>query len=170
MDTFALILSVIGSLNWGLVGIFRFDLVAWIFGGQTSVISRIIYTLVGLAGIWCISFLFRKRARSGAGAGAKPPAPPFMLSHPVDMPTEKGTAKFRRRLILMVSKEFQKILIVRKAASLCDALQGQIRIEHQRLDLLHSRLIDRLLDADAEVLTKHAVEIVRVILHFPCDI
>ena len=55
MDTFALILSVIGSLNWGLVGIFKFDLVAWIFGGQTSVISRIIYTLVGLAGIWCIS-------------------------------------------------------------------------------------------------------------------
>ena len=59
MDTFALILSVIGSLNWGLVGIFKFDLVAWIFGGQTSVISRIIYTLVGLAGIWCITLLFR---------------------------------------------------------------------------------------------------------------
>ena len=66
MDTFALILSVIGSLNWGLVGIFKFDLVAWIFGGQTSVISRIIYTLVGLAGIWCSSFLFRKRALASA--------------------------------------------------------------------------------------------------------
>ena len=50
MDTLALILSIIGSLNWGLVGIFRFDLVAWLFGGQGSVISRIIFTLVGLAG------------------------------------------------------------------------------------------------------------------------
>ena len=60
MDTVALILSIIGSLNWGLVGIFKFDLVAWIFGGQTAVISRIIYALVGLAGLWCITLLFRK--------------------------------------------------------------------------------------------------------------
>jgi uncharacterized membrane protein YuzA (DUF378 family) len=60
MDTIALILSIIGSLNWGLVGIFKFDLVAWLFGGQDAVISRIVYTLVGLAGIWCISLLFRK--------------------------------------------------------------------------------------------------------------
>lgn len=60
MDTIALILSIIGSLNWGLVGIFQFDLVAWIFGGQDAVLSRVIYTLVGLAGIWCISLLFRK--------------------------------------------------------------------------------------------------------------
>ena len=60
MDTIALILSIIGSLNWGLVGIFQFDLVAWLFGGQGSVISRIIYTLVGLAGLWCVSFLFRR--------------------------------------------------------------------------------------------------------------
>ena len=52
MDTLALILSIIGSLNWGLVGIFQFDLVAWLFGGQGSVVSRIIYTLVGLAGLW----------------------------------------------------------------------------------------------------------------------
>ena len=60
MDTLALILSIIGSLNWGLVGIFKFDLVAWIFGGQTATVSRIIYTLVGLAGLWCISLLFRR--------------------------------------------------------------------------------------------------------------
>ena len=66
MDTFALILSIIGSINWGLVGIFKFDLVAWIFGGQTSGVSRIIYTIVGLAGIWCISLLFRKRALATA--------------------------------------------------------------------------------------------------------
>ncbi len=57
-----MLLSIIGSLNWGLVGIFRFDLVAWIFGGQTGLVSRIIYTLVGLAGVWCISLLFRRRA------------------------------------------------------------------------------------------------------------
>ncbi len=60
MDILALVLSIIGSLNWGLVGIFRFDLVAWLFGGQSSVISRIIYTLVGLAGLWCISILVRR--------------------------------------------------------------------------------------------------------------
>ena len=60
MDTLALILSIIGSLNWGLVGIFQFDLVAWLFGGQSAVFSRIIYALVGLAGLWCISLLFRK--------------------------------------------------------------------------------------------------------------
>ena len=60
MDTIALILSIIGSLNWGLVGIFRFDLVAWLFGGQAALISRIIYTLVGLSALWCISLLFRK--------------------------------------------------------------------------------------------------------------
>ncbi len=61
MDTIALILSIIGCLNWGLVGIFRFDLVAWLFGGQTAVVSRIVYTLVALAGVWCISLLFRDR-------------------------------------------------------------------------------------------------------------
>lgn len=60
MDTIALILSIIGSLNWGLVGIFRFDLVAWLFGGQSSIFSRIIYTIVGLAGLWCVSFLLRR--------------------------------------------------------------------------------------------------------------
>ena len=60
MDTLALILSIIGSLNWGLVGIFKFDLVAWLLGGQGSVLSRIIYTVVGLAGLWCITLLFRK--------------------------------------------------------------------------------------------------------------
>ena len=60
MDTLALILAIIGSVNWGLVGIFRFDLVAWIIGGQAAVISRIIYTLVGLAGLWCITLLFRR--------------------------------------------------------------------------------------------------------------
>ena len=60
MDTIALILSIIGSINWGLVGIFQFDLVAWIFGGQDAVISRIIYGVIALAGLWCISLLFRK--------------------------------------------------------------------------------------------------------------
>lgn len=60
MDTIALILSIIGSINWGLVGLFRFDLVAWLFGGQDAVISRIIYAIIGIAGLWCISLLFRK--------------------------------------------------------------------------------------------------------------
>ena len=60
MDTIALILAIIGCLNWGLVGIFQFDLVAWIFGGQGAIISRIIYTLICLACIWCITILFRQ--------------------------------------------------------------------------------------------------------------
>ena len=61
MDKIALFILLVGGLNWGLVGLFRFDLVAWLFGGASSLISRIIYTLVGLSGLWCISFLFRDR-------------------------------------------------------------------------------------------------------------
>lgn len=62
MDTIALILTIIGAINWGLIGLAKFDLVAWIFGGQTAILSRIIYGLVGLAGLWCITLLFRKRS------------------------------------------------------------------------------------------------------------
>ncbi len=65
MDTLALILSIVGSLNWGLVGLFRFDLVAWLFGGQTALGSRIVYALVGLAGLWCVTLLFRRHDRIG---------------------------------------------------------------------------------------------------------
>ena len=61
MDTIALILVIIGALNWGSIGRFQYDLVAWIGGGQDGTISRVIYTLVALAGIWCISLLFRRR-------------------------------------------------------------------------------------------------------------
>ena len=61
LDRVALILLIIGGLNWGSIGIFQFDLVAWICGGQTGIISRIIYTLVALSAIWCISLLFRDR-------------------------------------------------------------------------------------------------------------
>ena len=61
MDTLCLILAIIGAINWGLVGFAKFDLVAWICGGQTAVAARVIYTLVGLAAVWCISLLFRGR-------------------------------------------------------------------------------------------------------------
>ncbi len=61
-DKIALILVVIGAINWGCIGIFQFDLVAAIFGGMGTVWSRIIYTLVGLAGVWCISLFFRENA------------------------------------------------------------------------------------------------------------
>ena len=61
MDRIALILSIIGALNWGSIGLFKFDIVAWIFGGQDALLSRIVYTVVALAGIWCISLLFRSR-------------------------------------------------------------------------------------------------------------
>ncbi|MBQ3099868.1 MAG: DUF378 domain-containing protein [Clostridia bacterium] len=59
LDKIALALAIVGGLNWGSIGLFRFDIVAWIFGGQASLLSRIIYTLVGLAALWCISLLFR---------------------------------------------------------------------------------------------------------------
>ena len=61
LDRIALILTIIGALNWGSIGLFRFDIVAWIFGGQDALVSRIVYTIVALAGIWCISLLFRDR-------------------------------------------------------------------------------------------------------------
>lgn len=61
VNNIALILAIIGGINWGLIGLFQFDLVAWIFSGQDSVMSRIIYSLVGLAAIWCISLLFTNK-------------------------------------------------------------------------------------------------------------
>lgn len=55
----ALTLVIIGAINWGLIGLFQFDLVASIFGGQDAILSRIVYTLVGLSGLYCISLLFK---------------------------------------------------------------------------------------------------------------
>ena len=63
MDRIALITTIIGALNWGSIGLFQFDIVAWLFGGQDALISRIVYTVVALAGIWCISLLFRAREK-----------------------------------------------------------------------------------------------------------
>ena len=59
INKIALIIAIIGGINWGSIGLFGFDIVAWICGGQGSVISRIIYTVVGLSAVWCISLLFR---------------------------------------------------------------------------------------------------------------
>ncbi|MBQ8228689.1 MAG: DUF378 domain-containing protein [Clostridia bacterium] len=67
IDKLSLILVVIGALNWGSIGLFQFDIVAWIFGGQDALVSRIIYTLVALAGVWCISLLFREREQVELG-------------------------------------------------------------------------------------------------------
>ncbi len=58
-DKIALVLLIIGGLNWGLIGIFSFDLVAWLFGGVGALLSRTVYILVALSAIWCISLLFR---------------------------------------------------------------------------------------------------------------
>ena len=59
MDKIALTLAIIGGLNWGSIGLFQFDLVAFACGGSDSIISRIVYTLVGLAAVWCIMLLFK---------------------------------------------------------------------------------------------------------------
>lgn len=61
MDRFALLFVIIGAINWGLIGLFRFDLVATLFGGPATLISRVVYSLVGIAGLWCITLLFKER-------------------------------------------------------------------------------------------------------------
>jgi uncharacterized membrane protein YuzA (DUF378 family) len=63
MDRIALIITIIGALNWGSIGLFGFDIVAWIGGGADALVSRIIYTVVALAGIWCVTLLFRTREK-----------------------------------------------------------------------------------------------------------
>lgn len=65
MERLSLILIIIGSVNWLMVGLFQIDLVAWICGGQTNLFARIIYSLVGLAGLWSLSLLFRPRTSGG---------------------------------------------------------------------------------------------------------
>ncbi len=59
LDKIALALSIIGGLNWGLIGLLNFDLVAFISGGSGTWLARIIYTIVGLAALWCLTLLFR---------------------------------------------------------------------------------------------------------------
>lgn len=63
LDKIALALLIIGGLNWGLIGIFEFDLVSWLFGGTDAVLSRAIYILVAISALWCITLLFRNNER-----------------------------------------------------------------------------------------------------------
>lgn len=71
INKIALAIVIIGALNWGAIGLFSFDAVAWLFGGAGAIISRIVYTLVGIAGIWCIGLLFdRTRERIARDANA----------------------------------------------------------------------------------------------------
>lgn len=60
LDKIALFLLIVGGLNWGLVGLFEFDLVAFLFGGSTAALSRIVYVLVAVSAIWCISLFFKE--------------------------------------------------------------------------------------------------------------
>ena len=60
LNNIALILTIIGGINWGSIGLFKFDIVAWICGGQDAIFARIIYAIVGRAAVWCISLLFGK--------------------------------------------------------------------------------------------------------------
>lgn len=59
-DRTALVLAIVGALNWGSIGLFKYDFVQAIFGDM-STLSRVIFALVGVAGLWCISLLFRDR-------------------------------------------------------------------------------------------------------------
>ena len=68
LDRTSLILTIIGGINWLLVGLFQFDLVAYICGGQAATLSRIIYAVVGVAALWCISLLFRERVSEDSHA------------------------------------------------------------------------------------------------------
>lgn len=65
LDKIALTLLVIGGINWGSVGLFQFDIVAFLAGGQSGIVSRIIYVIVGLSALWCISLLFRDTTEAG---------------------------------------------------------------------------------------------------------
>ena len=65
LDKIALTLLIVGGINWGSVGLFQFDIVAFLAGGQSGVISRIIYVIVGLSALWCISLLFRDTTEAG---------------------------------------------------------------------------------------------------------
>ena len=67
LDRTSLVITILGAINWLLVGLFQFDLVAYICGGQAAVVSRVIYTIVGIAGLWCISLLFRERQSAREG-------------------------------------------------------------------------------------------------------
>lgn len=61
MDFIALLLTIVGAINWGSIGLFGFDIVGFLFGGQGAPISRIIFALVGFAGLWCITFFFNEK-------------------------------------------------------------------------------------------------------------
>lgn len=61
MDRLSLVLVILGAINWGLIAIFNFDVIGYVFGGQSAIMSRVIYGLIALAGLWCVSLLFRDR-------------------------------------------------------------------------------------------------------------
>lgn len=61
IDRISLLLLIVGGINWGSIGLFNFDIVGWIFGGTETIGARIIYVIVALCALWCISLLFRER-------------------------------------------------------------------------------------------------------------
>jgi uncharacterized membrane protein YuzA (DUF378 family) len=65
LDRIALFILLLGGINWGLVGLFRFDMIAWAFGGSAAIVARIIYTLVAISALWCISLFFRRNELIG---------------------------------------------------------------------------------------------------------
>ena len=66
MDTLALVLVILGAINWGIIGLFHVDLLGMLFGGSYTMASRTIYSLVGLAGLWSISLFFKDTVSLGA--------------------------------------------------------------------------------------------------------
>lgn len=71
LNFIALLLIVIGALNWGLWGFFQFDFVAWLFNGNTTVLSRIVYAIIGLAGVWSLGFFGKCKAICGCSSKGK---------------------------------------------------------------------------------------------------
>ena len=71
LDKIALIILVIGGINWGSIGLFQFDIISWICGGQSAILSRIIYTVIALAAIWCLSLLFRENEITNSEISSK---------------------------------------------------------------------------------------------------
>ncbi len=122
LDRTSLVITILGAINWLLVGLFQFDLVAYICGGQAAVVSRVIYTIVGIAGLWCISLLFRERrsAREGESRHALPgPGPGGAFFRPTPALRELFAARKRPKSDGETKFSFPRAARVYKRRAMC---------------------------------------------------
>lgn len=92
---FALALVIIGAINWGLIGLFQFDLVAFLFGGQNVILSRLVYVLVGLSGLYCLTLLFEPM--HGQSIDRSEASPTNDLNYRTEFSEEENLSNVRNR-------------------------------------------------------------------------